>query len=96
MTLDDALTRLEAHTGELRQLKVEALYVFGSVARGEASDDSDVDLLVEFSEPVGLFAFARLQRFLEEILETRVDLATRAALRDSMRDEVLEEAVRAA
>jgi predicted nucleotidyltransferase len=96
MTLDDALTKLEAHTEKLRQFKVEALYVFGSVARGEADDDSDVDLLVEFSEPVGLFAFARLQRFLEEILETRVDLATPGALRDSMRDEVLQEAVRAA
>ena len=70
--------------------------MFGSVARGEANDNSDVDLLVEFSEPVGLFAFARLQRFLEQILETRVDLATPAALRDSMREEVLEEAVRAA
>lgn len=96
MTLDDAVARLGAHTDELRRFKVDALYVFGSVARGEANDDSDVDLLVEFSEPVGLFAFARLQRFLEEILETRVDLATPAALRDSMRDEVLEEAVRAA
>ena len=96
MTLDDALTRLEARTEALREFKVEALYVFGSVARGEAEDDSDVDHLVEFSEPVGLFAFARLQRFLEEILATRVDLATPSVLRDSMRSDVMREAVRAA
>jgi predicted nucleotidyltransferase len=96
MTLDDTLKKLEAHTEDLRRFKVKSLYVFGSVARGEAGDHSDVDLLVEFSETVGLFAFARLQRFLQEILGVRVDLTTRGALRESMREDVLREAVRAA
>ena len=48
--------------------------VFGSVVRDEARTDSDVDLLVEFDCPVGLFTFVRLKRYLEEILESSVDL----------------------
>jgi len=96
VTLDDARARLAAKQDELRAFKVKALSVFGSVARGEAGHDSDVDLLVEFSQPVGLFEFARLQNFLEGLLECRVDLVTPGALRESMRERVLREAVRAA
>jgi uncharacterized protein len=70
--------------------------VFGSVARDEARTDSDVDVLVEFSRPTGLIGFNRIQIRLEQILGTRVDLTTRAALRESMRDEILREAIRAA
>ena len=96
LTLNDIRDRLADHREVLRNFKVRSLFVFGSVARGEANQGSDVDLLVEFAEPVGLFEFARLQRFLEESLRARVDLVTRAALRESMREEVLREAVRAA
>lgn len=72
--------------------------VFGSVARDEATDASDIDVLVEFEEDrrVGLFAFVRLQRFLADILGRPVDLATREAIREEMRDQILKEAVRAA
>jgi predicted nucleotidyltransferase len=62
--------------------------VFGSVTRGEAEETSDVDVLVEFdgSRLVGLFAFARMRRFLTEILGRPVDLATPDALREGMRE----------
>ncbi len=96
MTLQEALRRLAGQEDALRRFKVRSLSVFGSVARGDARQDSDIDLLVEFTEPVGLFEFARLQRFLEAVLEARVDLVTPAALRESMRDDILREAVRAA
>ena len=96
MTLNETLERLANQREALQGFKVRSLSVFGSVARGEAGRGSDVDLLVEFSEPVGLFEFARLKRFLEQVLETRVDLVTPAALRASMRESVLREAVRAA
>jgi predicted nucleotidyltransferase len=72
------------------------LSVFGSVARGEARPESDVDLLVEFSAPVGLFEFVRLRRFLEEILGARVDLVTPDALKPQLKQAVLREAIRAA
>lgn len=73
-----------------------ALYVFGSVAPGEARSDSDVDVLVDFKAPVSLFEFVCLGRALEELLSHRVDRVTRSALRPEMRDSILREAVRAA
>src|SRR3712207_773229 len=78
MQLDDVLAILAAHHEQLRQRHVRTLAVFGSVARGEAGPDSDVDLLVEFDDgvPIGLFAFVRLQRYFEEILGRPVHLAT--------------------
>jgi predicted nucleotidyltransferase len=77
----------------LDELGVKSLALFGSVARGEASPDSDVDLLVEFSVPVGLFEFVRLKLRLEQILGCEVDLVTPDALRPTMKDDILQEAV---
>ena len=75
---------------------MRSLSIFGSVARDEAGPDSDIDLLVEFDRPVGLFAFVRTQQYLEQILGSRVDLVTPDALRREFRETVLREAVRAA
>jgi len=75
---------------------VQSLSIFGSVARDEAGPDSDIDLLVEFDRPVGLFAFVRTKQYLEQILGSRVDLVTPDALRREFRESVLREAVRAA
>ena len=97
MRRQEVLERIARHAGELRaDHGVASLSVFGSVARDEARADSDVDILVEFSRPVGLFAFGRLQDRLSEILGCRVDLATPASLHRSLRDRILAEAVRAA
>jgi uncharacterized protein len=96
MTREKALTRLHAGRAALAGLPIHSLSIFGSVARNEAGPDSDIDVLVEFYEPVGLLAMARLQRLLEEMLGGRVDLVTPAGLRPEMRARVLEEAVRAA
>lgn len=80
MTRDDVLSRLSEHRAELSGLGVRSLALFGSVARGEARPDSDVDLLVEFDRPIGLFHFARVQRRLEEIFGQRVDLVMKDAV----------------
>ncbi len=96
MRLDEVLRILSEHREEIRGFGVASLSVFGSVARDEAGPDSDVDVLVEFNKPVGLFEFVRLQRYLESMLGRRVDLATAAALRSQMREQILREAVRAA
>ncbi len=81
----------------LARFHVRSLSVFGSVVRGEARPDSDVDILVEFEPdaPVGLFEFARLQRCLQEILGRKVDLATPMALHKALKKDILEEAVHA-
>jgi predicted nucleotidyltransferase len=88
-------TRLREHRADLERLGVKSLALFGSAARGEARPDSDVDLLIEFSRPVGLFHFMEVKEFLEEILGRRVDLVTPAALKPQLREDILEEAVEA-
>jgi len=75
---------------------VTALHLFGSAVRDELRDDSDIDLLVEFGRPVGLFEFVRLRRTLELLLGRRVDLVTTRALKRQLRDKILAEAIRAA
>jgi predicted nucleotidyltransferase len=96
MNLTELRELLSVQREKLTDLGVATLFVFGSVARGEAGPDSDVDLLVEFSRPVGLIEFVRVQQFLARTLGRRVDLVTRDALRPGMRDEILKELVDAA
>jgi uncharacterized protein len=90
------LGRLRELRGILDSHGVASLFLFGSAARGEASADSDIDLLVEFGRPIGLFEFVRLRRELEAALGRPVDLVTKAALKPQLRDEILSEAIRAA
>lgn len=68
------------------------LCVFGSVVRGDDSEDSDVDLLAEFSPAATLFDSFALQEELEALLQHKVDLATQASLHPSIREAVLREA----
>jgi len=63
------------------------------VARGEATDRSDIDLLVEFNQPIGLFEFFRLKYYLETLIGSKVDLVTPDALHPALRDSILNEAV---
>jgi len=85
--------RLRNHREELRSLHVRSLALFGSVARGDEARESDVDLLVEFDRPVGLFHFVEVKNRLEEILGTDVDLVSRGGLKPQLRERVLAEAV---
>ncbi len=75
---------------------VEALAVFGSVVRGQADADSDVDVLVRFSgPPPGFFDFIRLESQLSEIVGHPVDLVMESALKPRLRDRILAEEVAA-
>jgi len=93
MRLDKALQILTAHRHELDTFGVKSLAIFGSVARNEARPDSDVDILVEFARPVGLFEFVDLKDYLERLLECQVDLGTPASLKPRLHKQVLEEAI---
>lgn len=95
MTREEAIRRLVSAKRELASLGVRSLDLFGSVARGDAGPSSDVDLLVDFDRPVGLFHFFRVQRRLEEILGCKVDLVMRDAVKRQLRDRIFAEAVRA-
>ena len=72
------------------EFAVEQIGIFGSYARNEQNEDSDIDVLVDFSRPVG-FEFFRLQRFLEKQLGHKIDLATRAMLKQKLKDSILNE-----
>ncbi|BAS54123.1 MULTISPECIES: nucleotidyltransferase family protein [Leptolyngbya] len=95
MRQQEALAVLANHQTTLKSFGVKSLMLFGSVARDEGRTDSDVDLLVEFDRPVGLFTFVRLKRYLEEILECPVDLGTPDSLKPYLREPVFREAIRA-
>lgn len=78
-----------------RRYQVETIGVFGSFARGEDTSKSDVDILVEFSEPntIDLFDFIRLEEFLSQKLGIKVDLVTKKALKPMIKDQILKETV---
>jgi len=70
-----------------------AVRVFGSVARGEAREESDVDFLVELEPGRSLLDHAALVIDLEDLLARRVDVATVRGLREDVREDILREAV---
>ena len=96
MKLDVALSKIQAHSVQLNKFQIKKIAIFGSVARDEATDQSDIDILIEFTEDVSLFHFLRTKQYLEELLEIQVDLVTLKALRSDWHDAVLAEAVDAA
>ena len=93
MTRDDILRILSEHREDLARLGVKSLALFGSAARDEAGVASDVDLLVEFDRPLGLFQFIDVKDFLERVLGCPVDLGTPDSLHPRLRERVLQEAV---
>jgi uncharacterized protein len=95
MQRSQVLETIRSHRAELLDFGISSLALFGSVARDTAGPASDIDVLVEFNAPVGLFTFVRLQQHLETLLECRVDLVTPEAIRPVMRDRILAEATRA-
>jgi uncharacterized protein len=91
---EEILARLGAALPDIRRRwPLRSLAVFGSVARGEESATSDVDVLVEFARPVTLSEFLALEDVLSDLLGRRVDLVTRQALKPYIGQRVIEEAV---
>ncbi len=94
MNRDDVLNLLRAHKVPLAQrFGVTELALFGSFARDQATDDSDVDILVRFDKPATSEAYFGTQFYLEDLLGRPVDLATDKALRAEIRPYVEREIV---
>jgi predicted nucleotidyltransferase len=88
------LTRLKSCIEEIKQrFSVKTLAIFGSIARGEASEKSDVDMLVVFDQKANFDLFMDLKFYLEEILGTQVDLVTDKALRPQIRQTIKQELI---
>ena len=97
MKRSDAIHLIQDHKIELHdRYPISVLYLFGSVARDEAQSDSDIDLLVEFYKPVGLFEFIALQQELERILGCKVDLGTPRSIKMQLKEDIMQEAIRVA
>lgn len=73
--------------------KVSKIGVFGSFARGEAKETSDVDVLVEFNQRVGLFHFIELQERLSKMLGRKVDMGEPEAIKPMIKDTILQEVI---
>ncbi len=94
LTRDTALRILEAHRGELKRLGVEKIALYGSVARNEATPQSDVDVLVELADAfLTLEGYMDLCFYLEELFERHVDVTTFRSIKPHMRDRVQADAV---
>jgi predicted nucleotidyltransferase len=93
-TLHDILTQLHALLPDLRRrYPLRSVSVFGSYARGEQHEGSDLDLLIELGEDIDLLGYAGLQIELSDALGVPVDLVEREALRPRLAVNVLAEAV---
>ena len=73
----------------LKKNNVSMLGLFGSVARNEAGEHSDIDIVIKFSKQTGLFTHVRLKRELSEILGKDVDLLTEKSISPYFREDVL-------
>ena len=76
-----------------RRYGIKSLMLFGSYARGEQSARSDVDLLVEFKEPIDLFRYIEIENYLSDEIGTKFDLVMPDALKPRLRERINNEAV---
>ncbi len=77
----------------LEKYNVKEIGIFGSYIRGEQDRKSDLDLIVEFAEPIGLLKFVNLENHLHDLLGIKVDLVTKSALKPFIGEHILQEVV---
>jgi uncharacterized protein len=95
MHRDDAIAKLKQHEAELRHLGVQHLYLFGSTARGEAREDSDVDLFFDYERgKLGLFELMDVKEETTRILGRKADIMTRDSLHKVLRSRIEASALR--
>jgi len=92
--IEDIMSKIKKNMPYLRdKYNVKSLGVFGSYARGEQKKSSDVDMLVEFENPITLLEFVALERWLNELTGKKVDLVMKTALKPKIGERILEEVV---
>ncbi|MGB8216819.1 MAG: nucleotidyltransferase family protein [Candidatus Methanoperedens sp.] len=91
---DQILTLLKYQLPYLKKnFKVKTIALFGSYAREEQTETSDIDMLVEFEAPVGFFKFIEFENYLSDKLGAKVDLVTPDALKPLIKPDIMAEAV---
>jgi len=88
------LDQLRSMRHELRErYHVSSIGIFGSYSRKDQTEQSDLDLVVEFEEPIGMMAFVHLKNLIADRLKIRIDLVTPEGLHPLIRDQVMHEVV---
>ena len=91
-TLNEAKEAIRPHRQELEdRFKVKQMGIFGSYVRDEQGGKSDMDILTEFKEPIGLFKFMDLEDYIGKLLGTRVDMVSKKALKPHIGKRILKE-----
>ena len=85
---------ITSHKNLLRnKFNVKEIGIFGSFVRGDQDNESDVDILVEFTKPIGLIEFIRLEEYLKDLLGIKVDLVPRDGIKPALKSNILQQAV---
>jgi hypothetical protein len=92
--LSEIIAKLRNNLPEITQrFQVKSLLLFGSYVRGRQRKKSDLDILVEFSEPPSFFEFLALERYLSGLLGVKVDLVMKEALKPAIGKHILADAI---
>jgi predicted nucleotidyltransferase len=96
MRRDEAIGRLRAHASAIRAIGATSLYLFGSTARDQAREASDLDLFIDYDEDGDFSAIelVRLKNYISDALEIEADVTTRDGLHPLIRDEIVARAER--
>jgi predicted nucleotidyltransferase len=90
---DEILDLIKEHRDEITRFGAKSLSIFGSVARDQVRDESDIDILVQFASPPTFIAYMDLKFFLEDLLGREVDLVPNGRLKPRIRPAVEREAI---
>ena len=93
-SLDRIKEILKKHEKELKEkYGIKEIGIFGSYLRGEAKEESDLDILVEFEKTIGFFKFLELEEYLSNLTGIKVDLVSKKALKPHIGKYILKEVV---
>jgi len=91
--LEEIKEIIKNHKKELKEeYKVKSIAIFGSYVRGEQKEESDLDILVEFEEPVSLLHIVSVENYLSDILGIKVNLVLKKNIREELREIIIKEA----
>jgi predicted nucleotidyltransferase len=94
-SVDEIKKAIKEHEDILKEkYKVKEISIFGSYVRGEAKKSSDIDILVELGDGIGLLTFIEIEEYLSDILGIKVDLVEKEGLKPRIGQNILREAVR--
>jgi len=89
MNRQETISRLQAHQTEFKRLGVQHLYLFGSMARDEATDESDIDLFFDYERgKLGVLELMDVKRRAADILGRKADVITRDSLHKTLRQAI--------